>query len=139
MLCLQRAFIGKQIQLKWTNHIQQFPREMLYNLFMMMLSTEVKNPENLRSGLVMLGFDPFVYLDRARIFRRFRFSLRIRFLRHFALMFPRALKIKFQSVCSSWKLKLKKKQIYLLVYFLDWNEATSLFVRIFYNYVKTNV
>ena len=27
-----------------------------------------------------------VYLERARIFRRFRFSLRIRFLRHFALM-----------------------------------------------------
>ena len=66
---------------------------MLNNLFMMMLSTEVKNPENLRSGLVkLLGFDPLVYLDRARIFRRFRFSLRIRFLRHFALMFPRARK-----------------------------------------------
>jgi hypothetical protein len=27
-----------------------------------------------------------VYLDRARIFRRLRFSLRIRFLRHLALM-----------------------------------------------------
>jgi hypothetical protein len=27
-----------------------------------------------------------IYLDRARIFRRFRFSLRIRFLRHLALM-----------------------------------------------------
>ena len=27
-----------------------------------------------------------VYLERARIFHRFRFSLRIRFLRHFALM-----------------------------------------------------
>ena len=27
-----------------------------------------------------------VYLERARIFRRFRFSLRIRFLCHFALM-----------------------------------------------------
>ena len=35
-------------------------------------------------------FDPPVYLDRARIFRRFRFSLRIRFLRHFALMVSRA-------------------------------------------------
>jgi hypothetical protein len=29
-----------------------------------------------------------VYLDLARIFRRFRLSLRIRFLRHFALMIP---------------------------------------------------
>ena len=39
-----------------------------------------------------------IYLDRARIFRRLRFSLRIRFLRHFALM-----------VQQDWNLKRIKR------------------------------
>ena len=42
-------------------------------------------------ALGIAWFDPPVYLDHARIFRRLRFSLRIRFLCHFALMFSRAL------------------------------------------------
>ncbi len=38
----------------------------------------------LEGGKMNVG--QIIYLDRARIFRRLRFSLRIRFLRHLALM-----------------------------------------------------
>ena len=53
-----------------------------------MLMTEVKSPKNLRAGLKkLLGLDLLIYLDRAYIFGRFCFSLHIRFVPHFALMF----------------------------------------------------
>ncbi len=42
-----------------------------------------------------MKLEQIIYLDLARIFRRLRFSLRIRFLRHFALMVQQDLEKNF--------------------------------------------
>ena len=97
-LIFSEHFISKQIQKRF-EHKYKHNSLRCFQKFCYRCCRQSADHEDLALGIAW--FDPPVYLDRARIFRRFRFSLRIRFLRHFALMFSRALKYKFQSV-SLW-------------------------------------